>query len=58
MGTYLLGPLFVTNPDFTKYVMELLGVKDPALPFEKDVYAAYEKKLKEFEKPETKYQYD
>lgn len=58
MGTYLLGPLFVTNPDFTKYVMELLGVEKPSLPFEKDVYAAYEKKLKEFEKPETKYQYD
>lgn len=58
MGTYLLGPLFVTNPDFTKYVMKLIGVENPVLPYEKDVYAAYEKKLQEFEKPATKYKYD
>lgn len=58
MGTYLLGPLFVTNPAFTKYVMKLLGVENPVLPYEKDVTAAYEKRLAEFEKAETKYKYD
>lgn len=57
MGTYLLGPIFVLDPDFTKYVMRLLGVENPVLPYEKDVYAAYEKRLKEFESPETKYMY-
>ena len=55
MATYVLGPLFVFNPDFTKYVMRLLGIADPVLPYEKDVYAAYEKRLKEFENPSTKY---
>lgn len=55
MGTYVLGPLFVFNPDFTRYIMKLLGVEAPSLPFEKDVCAAYEKRLKEFEDPSTKY---
>lgn len=54
MGTYLLGPLFVMSPDFTKYIMRLLGVENPVLPFEKDVYAAFEKRLEEFEKPGIK----
>ena len=27
MGTYVLGPILVFNPDFTKYLLKLLGVK-------------------------------
>ncbi len=49
-GTYLLGPLLVLNPDFTKYLMTLLGVENPTLAFEKEIYKAYEVRLKEFEK--------
>ncbi len=48
-GTYLLGPLLVLNPDFTKYLMKLLGVENPTLAFETEVYKAYEVRLKEFE---------
>lgn len=55
MGTYILGPMFVLVPDFTKYVLKLLGVENPVLPYEKDVYEAYNKRLKEFEDPNKKY---
>ncbi len=49
-GTYLIGPLLISNPDFTKYLLKQLG-KEPALPFEEEAYRAYEKRLKDFEKP-------
>ena len=49
-GTYLLGPLLVLNPDFTKYLMRLLGVENPALAFEKEIYKAYDVRLSEFER--------
>lgn len=48
-GTYLLGPLLVLNPDFTKYLMTLLGVENPTLAFEAETYKAYDVRLKEFE---------
>ena len=50
LGTYLIGPLLISNPDFTKYLLKQLG-KEPALPFEEEAYRAYEKRLKDFEKP-------
>ncbi len=48
-GTYLLGPFLVLNPDFTKYLMTLLGVENPTLAFENEIYKAYDVRLKEFE---------
>ncbi len=48
-GTYLLGPFLVLNPDFTKYLMTLLGVENPTLAFENEIYKAYCVRLKEFE---------
>lgn len=53
-GTYLLGPLLILNPDFTKYLLSLLGAPADTLPFEKELYAAYEKRLAEFENPAVK----
>lgn len=50
-GTYLLGPLLILNPDFTKYLLSLLGIENPALPFEDDVYKAYQLRLAEFQNP-------
>ncbi len=47
-GTYLLGPFLIMNPDFTKYIMELMGEKDCKLAFEDAVRAAYEKRVNEF----------
>lgn len=53
MGTYLLGPLLVLNPDFTKLIMERLKVSEPKLCFEDASRAAYEIRLREFEDSKT-----
>ena len=50
IATYLLGPLLVANPDFTKWLLKQLGVEEPALPFEDALYLAYETKRKEFQR--------
>lgn len=47
-GTYLLGPILVINPLFTKKILTLLGVK-PILAFEEAAIAAYRTRLKEYE---------
>ncbi|MGI6255503.1 MAG: hypothetical protein ACOYJZ_07690 [Acutalibacter sp.] len=47
-GTYLLGPLLINNPPFTKFLLSRLGVKSPTLAFQEEVQAAYEKRLKDF----------
>jgi len=51
IGTYLLGPLLIANPDFTKYLLGLLGAPDTTLPFEEEIYQAYTTKLVEYLKP-------
>lgn len=48
-GTYLLGPFLVMNPDFVRYMLELMGDEAPKLAFEDAIRAAYEKRLHEFE---------
>lgn len=53
-ATYLLGPLLIMNPDFAKYILALLGIKDAVLPAEKSIYEAYNKRLSEFEDPNIK----
>ena len=53
-ATYLLGPLLIMNPDFAKYILALLGIKDAVLPTEKSIYEAYNKRLSEFEDPNIK----
>lgn len=50
-GTYLVGPLLVLNPPFTKYLLRLIGAADPHLAFEADAQAAYDCRLAEFENP-------
>lgn len=47
-GTYLLGPILVLNPNFTRHLLGCMGVKNPQLAFEKEAQAAYEKRLKDF----------
>ena len=51
-GTYLLGPLTVINPYFTKYLMKTLN-QDDKLDFEEESLEAYNYTLKEFENPKT-----
>lgn len=50
IGTYLLGPICILNPLFTKYLLKLMGIKEPKLAFEEEMMKAYEKRLEEFEK--------
>ena len=52
-GTYLLGPILILNPKFTKLILKELGLKD-ALAFEKDIVKAYQLRLKELEKPNAR----
>lgn len=48
-GTYLLGPLLIQNPYFTKYLLKEIGLGD-TLAFEKEVIEAYNERVEEFEK--------
>ena len=49
IGTYVIGPILILNPLFTKKLMKMMGEeKDVALEY--DVMAAYEARLKELKK--------
>ncbi|MBQ8975088.1 MAG: hypothetical protein IJ072_05120 [Oscillospiraceae bacterium] len=50
-GTYLIGPLLVMNPYFTKYLLRLAGVEEPALAFEQVAIDAYNDRLRDFRDP-------
>lgn len=47
-GTYLLGPVLILNPGFTRHLLTSMGADSAGLAFEQDVRAAYEKRLKDF----------
>lgn len=49
LGTYLLGPLLVLNPDFTRWLLDDLGESDAPLAFEKEVRQAYQVRLEQFQ---------
>lgn len=55
MATYLLGPLLILNPDFTKYLLRLMGVENPVLAHEEAMYEAFNRRLAEFEDQNTRY---
>ena len=46
--TYLVGPILVMNPEFTKKVLALLGIQDRELAFEAAVSEAHKKRVLEF----------
>lgn len=50
IGTYLIGPILILNPLFTKKLIEKMGVKEKKLAFEEDLKAAYNQRLEEFKK--------
>lgn len=54
-ASYVLGPILPLNPDFAKYILELLG-QEAELPFEEEAKTAYEIRLKEFEDNNTKFE--
>ena len=49
IGTYLIGPLLILNPLFTKKILEMLGVENE-VALKEDTMAAYEERIKEFRK--------
>jgi CobQ-like glutamine amidotransferase family enzyme len=51
MATYVLGPLLVMNPLFTKYILGLLGLPDRELPFERAAMDSYNLRLEEYSDP-------
>ena len=55
MGTYLIGPLLVINPEYTKYILRLLEIKNPKISFEKESNICFKQRLEEFKKESTNY---
>ncbi len=53
-ATYLLGPLLVLNPLFTKYLLRLLG-HDDTLAFEQQAMDAYQLRLSQLESPKANF---
>lgn len=53
-ATYLLGPLLVLNPQFTKYLLRLLE-HDDALAFEQQAMDAYRFRLEQLEDPKANF---
>lgn len=48
IGTYLIGPILILNPLFTKRLIEKMGIEEPCVAFEEDAIAAYKQRLEEF----------
>ena len=55
LGTYLLGPLLILNPEFTKaWALEATG-KEIEIPYEAALYSAYQRRLSEYTRSGIKY---
>lgn len=48
IGTYVIGPILILNPLFTKKIMKMMGIENKPLALEKETMEAYEYRLKEF----------
>lgn len=46
-ATYLLGPILILNPLFTKNIIKKMGIEEPKLAFDEHVMAAYNVRLEE-----------
>lgn len=51
IGTYLIGPLLVMNPPFTRWLLNAIGAQDAPLAFADALELAYAQRLKEFRDP-------
>ena len=49
IGTYLIGPLLILNPLFTKKILEMLGVNNE-VALKEDTMSAYEARIRELRK--------
>lgn len=50
IATYLIGPILILNPEFTKKVLQKMGIEEPKIAFAEDVKNAYEQRLKELKR--------
>lgn len=50
LATYVIGPILILNPEFTKKVLEKMEIENPNIAFEEDVQNAYEQRLKELKR--------
>ena len=50
IASYLLGPMLVLNPDFSRWLLGRLGLEDAALPFEEDLRRSYLQQLQEYQR--------
>lgn len=50
LATYIIGPILILNPKFTKKVLEKIEIQEPKIAFEEDVQNAYEQRLKELKR--------
>lgn len=57
MATYVLGPLLIMNPPFTKYLLGLLGLGDRPLAYEDAAMDSYNLRLKEYSDPKRGFDY-
>ena len=46
IGTYIIGPILILNPLFTKKILKMMGLEDN-IYLEKDTIEAYNQRLKE-----------
>ena len=49
IGTYVIGPILILNPLFTKKVMQMMGIENPYLAFAQETMDAYKQRLKEID---------
>lgn len=56
-ATYVIGPLLVLNPDFTKFILKQMGISNPKLRCEEIAYESYKQRLSDFEEPKRNYRY-
>ncbi len=47
ISTYVIGPILILNPEFTKKILEKIGIEEPKLALEEDLKNAYVQRLKE-----------
>ena len=47
IGTYLLGPILILNPLFTKKLLKMMGVQEPKIALEEHTTAAYNLRLEQ-----------
>jgi CobQ-like glutamine amidotransferase family enzyme len=50
MGTYLVGPLLIMNPEFTEYIVKLLGFKDRKPYLYNEVTEAFKERKEDFDR--------